>query len=64
MKNFTLTSEDGSTQIEYITVSRYSVFVVETKNVKGWIFGGATLSFWVESFVDDYFCLRGLYENI
>ncbi|WP_396623307.1 nuclease-related domain-containing protein [Marinobacter sp. W-8] len=35
IKSFTLTSEVRSTLIEYITVSRYGVFVVETKNVKG-----------------------------
>ncbi len=31
---------------------------------EGAIFGEATLSCWVKSFVGDYFCLRGLYENI
>lgn len=30
----------GTTQIDHVVVSRYGVFVVETKNYKGWIFGG------------------------
>lgn len=39
IKNVTLPTEDGSTQIDHIIVSIYGVFVVETKNMKGWIFG-------------------------
>lgn len=38
IKNVTLPTEDGSTQIDHIIVSKYGVFVVETKNMKGWIF--------------------------
>lgn len=64
IKNVTLLREYGSTQIEHIIVSRYVAFVVETKSMKGGIFGGATLRWWVERFVDDYFDLRGLYEDI
>ena len=30
---------DGTTQIDHIFVSHYGVFVVETKNTSGWIFG-------------------------
>jgi restriction system protein len=39
IKNVTLPTEDGTTQIDHIIVSRYGIFVVETKNMKGWIFG-------------------------
>jgi hypothetical protein len=39
-KNVTLPTEDGTTQIDHIIVSRYGIFVIETKNYKGWIFGG------------------------
>jgi len=34
-KNVTLPTEDGTTQIDHVIVSRYSVFVIETKNMKG-----------------------------
>jgi len=37
--NVTLPTESGTTQIDHIIVSRYGVFVIETKNFKGWIFG-------------------------
>ncbi len=30
----------GTTQTDHVVVSRYGVFVVEAKNMKGWIFGG------------------------
>jgi len=39
VKNVTLPAEDGTTQIDHIIVSRYGIFVVETKNLKGRIFG-------------------------
>jgi restriction system protein len=38
--NVTLPTEDGgSTQIDHVIVSRFGVFVVETKNMRGRIFG-------------------------
>jgi restriction system protein len=48
IKNVTLPTEDGSTQIDHIIVSRYGVFVVETKNMKGWIFGGLNYKTWTQ----------------
>jgi len=37
LHNITLPTDDGTTQIDHIVVSRFGVFVVETKNMKGWI---------------------------
>ena len=34
IKNVTLPTEDGTTQIDHIIVSVYGVFVVETKNIQ------------------------------
>jgi hypothetical protein len=48
IKNITLPTADGSTQIDHIIVSQYGVFVVETKNMKGWIFGSATQKMWTQ----------------
>lgn len=48
IKNVTLPTEDGSTQIDHIIVSKYGVFVVETKNMKGWIFGNASQKTWTQ----------------
>lgn len=48
IKNVTLPTEDGSTQIDHIIVSKYGVFVVETKNMKGWIFGSHNQKTWTQ----------------
>ena len=48
IKNVTLPTADGTTQIDHIIVSRYGVFVVETKNMKGWIFGNARQRYWTQ----------------
>jgi len=40
LHNVTLPTPDGTTQIDHIFVSCFGIFVVETKNMKGWIFGG------------------------
>ncbi|HET7922614.1 MAG TPA: nuclease-related domain-containing protein [Gammaproteobacteria bacterium] len=36
--NVMLRTPDGTTQIDHIFISRFGVFVVETKNMRGWIF--------------------------
>lgn len=48
IKNVTLPSGDGTTQIDHVIVSVYGVFVVETKNMKGWIFGGQQQKQWTQ----------------
>ena len=40
---------NGSTQIDHILVSKYGVFIVETKNKKGWIFGSEKNARWTQS---------------
>lgn len=48
IKNVTLPTEEGSTQIDHVIVSEFGVFVVETKNMKGWIFGSAGQKTWTQ----------------
>ncbi|MBL4760831.1 MAG: NERD domain-containing protein [Mariprofundaceae bacterium] len=48
IKNVTLPTPDGTTQIDHIIVSKYGVFVIETKNMKGWIFGSAKQKVWTQ----------------
>jgi hypothetical protein len=48
IKNVTLPTENGTTQIDHIIVSIYGVFVVETKNMKGWIFGDPDQKTWTQ----------------
>ncbi|WP_201596964.1 nuclease-related domain-containing protein [Psychrobacter vallis] len=40
----------GSTQIDHVIVSVYGIFVIETKNYKGWIYGSEKQSQWTQSF--------------
>lgn len=48
IKNVTLPTEDGTTQIDHVLVSKYGVFVIETKNMKGWIFGSSNQKQWTQ----------------
>lgn len=48
IKNVTLPTEDGTTQIDHVIVSVYGVFVIETKNMKGWIFGNPNQKTWTQ----------------
>jgi hypothetical protein len=47
-KNVTLPTENGTTQIDHVIVSRYGIFVIETKNMKGWIFGSPQQKTWTQ----------------
>lgn len=48
IKNVTLPTEDGTTQIDHIVISKFGIFVIETKNMKGWIFGSAHQKQWTQ----------------
>lgn len=49
LHDVTLQTKDGTTQIDHIIVSRYGVFVIETKNYKGWIFGNEHSKTWTQN---------------
>jgi len=44
----TLPTAKSSTQIDHIVVSPFGVFVIETKNYSGWVFGGAKSKQWTQ----------------
>lgn len=47
--NVTIATDDGgTTQIDHIYVSPFGVFVVETKNFRGWIFGSRSQARWTQ----------------
>ena len=49
LHNVTLpTADGGSTQIDHLIFSPYGVFVLETKNLKGWIFGSERQAEWTQ----------------
>ena len=42
-------ANNGTTQIDHLLVSPFGLFIVETKNIKGWIFGSESQSKWTQS---------------
>lgn len=48
LNNVTLRTTDGTTQIDHILVSRFGVFVIETKHYTGWLFGDANSKEWMQ----------------
>lgn len=46
--NVTLPTEDGSTQIDHIVVSPSGIFCIETKNMRGWIYGSEKQATWTQ----------------
>jgi restriction system protein len=42
-------SRNGTTQIDHLLVSPYGLFIVETKNKKGWIFGSGDQPKWTQT---------------
>ena len=48
IKNITIPADGGTTQIDHVIVSRFGVFVVETKNLRGWIFGKEGDAYWTQ----------------
>jgi len=39
---------DGTTQIDHILITPFGIFVIETKNMSGWIFGGVKQKKWTQ----------------
>jgi hypothetical protein len=48
IKNVTLPVGGETTQIDHLVVSSYGIFVIETKNIKGWIFGQLNQAQWTQ----------------
>jgi hypothetical protein len=48
MNHVTLQLDDGTTQADHILVSRFGVFVIETKDYNGWIFGDVKDANWTQ----------------
>lgn len=48
MNHITLQVPDGTTQVDHILVSRFGVFVIETKDYKGWLFAHESQAKWTQ----------------
>lgn len=47
--NLIIQTENGTTQIDHILLSRHGIFVIETKNYNGWIYGGEKQKTWTQN---------------
>ena len=64
INNVTIPAHGGTTQIDHVIVSRFGIFVVETKNMKGWIFGDEKSKQWTQSlFGQKYRFQNPLHQN-
>ena len=50
LRDVTLPTTDGTTQIDHIIVSRFGLFVIETKNMAGAIYGSERDKQWTQAF--------------
>ena len=49
LADLTLPTRDGeTTQIDHVVISQYGIFVIETKNMSGWIFGDIHQAQWTQ----------------
>ena len=49
LNDIIIPSKYGTTQIDHVVVSIYGIFVIETKNYKGWIYGGEDAETWTKN---------------
>jgi hypothetical protein len=65
MNHITLQLDDGTTQVDHILVSRFGVFVIETKDYKGWIFADAKRSSWTQVLFKQKFKFQNpIFQNL
>jgi hypothetical protein len=65
MNHVTLERNDGTTQVDHILVSRFGVFVIETKDYKGWIFASAKHANWTQVLFKRKFKFQNpIFQNI
>ncbi|EKG33955.1 nuclease-related domain-containing protein [Pseudomonas avellanae] len=48
LHNVTLNTADGTTQIDHVFISPFGIFVLETKNMRGWIFDSEKQPQWTQ----------------
>ena len=59
-----LDEQNQTTQIDHILLSPFGIFVVETKNYKGWIFGGERQKMWTQKiYKQSYKFQNPLHQN-
>lgn len=52
------TSSGNTTQIDHIVISEYAIFVIETKNYQGMVYGGEYSEYWTQDIFGNKYQLR------
>jgi restriction system protein len=64
VNNVIIPTTNSTTQIDHVIISRYGIFVVETKNMKGWIFGDEKNPQWTQNLFGKKFKFQNpLHQN-
>ena len=64
LRNIYLNSPLGLTQIDYILISSKGIFVIEMKDLKGWLFGSKYDKYWTQSiFRKKYQVYNPIHQN-
>lgn len=64
LNHITLPIKGGTTQIDHILVSRFGLFVIETKHFSGWIFANPAQTHWTQTFFSRKFKFRNpIFQN-
>lgn len=48
LNNVVLNANGKTSQIDHLIISNFGIFVIETKNYKGWILGGENSEYWTQ----------------
>jgi hypothetical protein len=49
LNNVMLKAKKGTSQIDHVVISPHGIFVIETKNYKGWIHGNEDSEYWTQT---------------
>ena len=59
-----LTSATHSSQIDHVVISTRGIFVIETKNMKGWIYGSPNADYWTKNmYGNKYYFYNPMKQN-
>lgn len=65
LNHITVQLVDGTTQIDHVLVSRFGVFVIETKDYSGWIFANPKQAVWTQVLFRKKFKFQNpIFQNI
>jgi hypothetical protein len=57
-------SKNGTAQIDHLIISKYGVFIVETKNKSGWIYGSEEQANWTQTFPQSKYAFQNPLRQI